>query len=701
MRSKHKKPRGTEHRVEKTGPVAAEAEASAAGDASVTRGFRWALVAALAAFLLAALYAGYYSGRALWCDEILNLSWQKLSLADLLKCEHNRQSSSQTSLSYFVQRPFVSLLGYELGGIAAAALAGALLVLATALTACKSLGRRAGLLALALTATNPLVLYFSSELAFYIFWGAAAACVFGLLLSWLRNPSAFTVRGKLLLALAVFGMAGFHFAGLFVWLVTAATAGLLLLLQTPPPGRWRQLTQFAAVMACPVVLLAPMYVQAQRVQFLMGTKTLDPARIMPAVLDALGFPLRHFLSLPGGGYTLLGLAAFLAGVGALWLRGRRYRPMLVLAVAMCAAIIPFIFFVSMRQHFLNVTRYYLYAATPAGLLVAAGFDRALGSGRRPVRVLGRAGLAALLLVNALTCAAVLTARGRPGPLRDIAALIGTLPAGRTVVCPNQYETRFLGSYYPIPNSGVMTSPCYWEEGLEARAEGLRRIWKLVPDAILFLPNEEYGAELRGAGLDLPAQKVFQYSALLRLSYRLRTFPEKGYSDPGLHSLRYLSPDDIALRAERNGECVVVPGEGWKTVRYRSMADGKVAFALLASSGGAGLRVYSPTNQTADLRLALQPYAKTALTVEAAGGPGNAVQLAPGPAQGVVVQTRKAFSGMISPDMLDQAGIQFALKMQATSVNIGTGRLQKGWNVFSLRTAPAAPLLLLSHELVVD
>lgn len=666
------------------------------------RTFFWVLGGVLAFFVGISLYAGYFNGRSFWCDEILNLSWQKLSVHDLIQCEHNRQSSSQTTFSYLVQRPFVLLGGYEFGGILASTVAGVLLILGATLTARKILGARAGFLALLLTATSPLVLYFSSEWAFYIFWGAAAAWAFGLFCLWLYAPSLFGKRHKAFFALAVLGLAGFHFAGLFVWAALFAVGLVLLPLNTEKARRKKALLQFCLLMIIPVVLLVPNVIQAQKVQYLMGNKHIAFSHIGSAIYQAFLFPVHHFLSLSGGGYTLAGLLAFLLGIAVLVRRGRRACSLGVLSAAFAAAILPFICYVYLRGHYLNVTRYYMYAAAPVCFTMAAWFDWSLKRKQRIwVRCLSGVVLGVLILTNVVGLVVTARANDRAGSLRDFMTYLGGLSHSRTVVCANQYENRFFGGYYPIPNDGVMTAPCYWEEGEEKRAEGLKKIWDLVPDAILYSPNGNYDKEVTASGIAPPVKRTFLVSPLLRFAWKLRMAPERGYYNPAVFpkpaTLSFRSLNDLAEQAERQGSCILVPSAGWKTIRYRSMEDGQVAFALLAVQGKSELQVYSVTNQLADVDLGLYPYTRTYVTLLDATGRVATGSLKPGEPRGVYIPQKKAFKGLVSPDLLVKAGIDFALALPREKFGLKKVPLKKGWQTFRLETSPVCPILLLSDR----
>ena len=60
---------------------------------------------ALVSIVLCVL-AGGIAGRALWCDEILRINGQSMSVAQLMRFEHLKTFCTQTTAGYLFMRPW-------------------------------------------------------------------------------------------------------------------------------------------------------------------------------------------------------------------------------------------------------------------------------------------------------------------------------------------------------------------------------------------------------------------------------------------------------------------------------------------------------------------------------------------------------------------------------------------------------------------
>ena len=67
---------------------------------------------ALVTLLLCVLSSGI-AGRALWCDEILRINGQSMSVAQLMRFEHLKTFCTQTTAGYLFMRPWQLLFGWR------------------------------------------------------------------------------------------------------------------------------------------------------------------------------------------------------------------------------------------------------------------------------------------------------------------------------------------------------------------------------------------------------------------------------------------------------------------------------------------------------------------------------------------------------------------------------------------------------------
>jgi hypothetical protein len=455
-------------------------------------------------------------------------------------------------------------------------------------------------------------------------------------------------------------------------------------------------------MGLPLVLVAPMYMQAQRVQGHFGQKVTDLAKLLPGVLASGGDFLKRLLALTGGGVTLLGPVLLLGGAAVLWFGPSRRRWLAGLVAVMLVPVIVFQTYMYARGAFMAAARYYVYALAPVLMVMSVGTAYAVAPGRRLVlRVGGWLVIGVLVGVNSIECLAILTAPGRPWPYRAMQRWLATQPAPRIVVCPNQYETRFLGGHYPVPDGGTMTSPCVWEEGAAARTDGLRRIWTLVPNAVCFMADDSYLDDVRAAGVPTERRREFPFGRLQTLGWRLRLAPEFGDALPKIGYFFYRNEEDLARQSLAQQVPVSLPGAGWAWVGYRSLPAGTMRFALLKLPGRtATLKIHSPRNGEGTLDLTVFTYGTTELFAQVGGRFLRSRKVSTPPMQGVVPATRETFRGNLAPHILTSAGSQLAINLPGAVVRLDDAVFQRGWNEVTVECAPDVPLLLLAHSAVL-
>ncbi|MBM4147880.1 MAG: hypothetical protein FJ224_02385 [Lentisphaerae bacterium] len=662
--------------------------------------FTLAVAAAVAAHFCLALYAGHLNGRALWCDEILRVWAQQMSLRDLLRCEHIRQFCTQSPMAYFVQRPFVSAFGREAGGIAASAAFGAALLAVAACVARRRLGPTAGWLALLLGGTQPLLLYYSSELALYIIWAAASGGAFAFVSEAMEDPGR--RRGFLFnlgAALCVFGMVSFHFSGVFVWMALAAAWAVAL---APPafPGMWRGWARWALVMAPPMALAAPVYAKAQAVQSHLGSREIDWALLPAAMRDALWYLSDNLHVLAGGDPARVGLALLLAGFGIYaWAgTGRARRGRLAWLTAALLAVALFRMYTRLRGTGPPVISYHLYAWAPVIVAQSAAAAWLFSPRRRGwVRVAGAVALACLVSSNAFSLYVVARAPGRSHPYKAIGAAVADLGENRVVVSPNQYVTRFLGTYYSVPRGGIVTYPCYWEEGEEERIGGMRRIWGLVPDAVAFISHRTLWNEFDKAGVYAPTVRSFEYPVCQRIGFAFLGYTSRFV--PGEESfIAYATRRDLEIRAASTGAPVSLPVPPFALALQR---DANAAASPLLVGETFVFDVFAPAAGSHILSVDIFAYGSKRILVSVPPAPTMVLDLPSGSGLSFQVGVPNPVwkPGVPPPEYLLADSLGFVLDLKLGRIEIPFQADKPGWRRVTIRASQAGPMLLVGHRAV--
>ncbi|MGI6496935.1 MAG: hypothetical protein ACOX5G_12810 [Kiritimatiellia bacterium] len=508
-------------------------------------------------------------GRALWCDEILRIKGQHYPIADLLALKHLVEFCTQTPTAYLFMRPFQLLFGYEWGGCLVSALSAAVITAAT-LRTLRALrhGAMPGWMASSIVATNPLLVYYGSELGFYEMWSAAFACAFALLAT---RPGAGEGPGwRSFLHLFLLAVAGslfvtFHFAGLFVWVVVCAVA---LLVEWVQCGLVRAL-QLGIPLAIPVLVNLQMYLDSQGKAIHLGTRTIQWAKASGLPKELARYAATNFPSFTGG--WIAGVAVCLLGIRALYRRKSdpAAQRIATLCIASILAVAFFLSYSALRDYMPNVARYWIYALAPVLVLTGAGVQRcvdAAASRPGPARLLWLLP-ATILAGNVLADTTLVLLEGRLEPYRKFQkALEGDALAHNGLLFPNHYEARFLGDYYALPSppdgTNMPVSPCYWEQGRDIAIAGIRAIHGLSPLLPVYVTSEEHMEWVSAGGIHT-TNAVFEVRPpTLAWTDALHLFPEVLGVKSYLSRILLPTMDEAVANAEATHEPLVIPGPTW-------------------------------------------------------------------------------------------------------------------------------------------
>lgn len=648
--------------------------------------------------ILLALLASGVGGRALWCDEVLRIFGQQMTVDQLIHYEHLKTFCTQSPIAYFLYRPWQHALGMETGGFIASALCAGVVTLATLISLKRVFGKEPPLVISFIIATNPLLLYYGSELAFYILWAACCAALFALIVArpekphW-RHGAALVTAATLFISV--------HFAGMFIWV---GIAGALFVTSWMTGGRAAALRRIP-LLAIPALINLPLYVTAmQAPKHLTGATAIHWNNIVP-VAKQLGIYFATFLPSLTGGWWIGGSLLAVGAAHLLYTRKADRRDIVIVGLATIASILLFMGYSLLRNYSYFVCRYWVYALSPALFFVGAGLLAMTTSAWRP-RVARSCGwsLAALLAaLNVINAGALLSVAGRPCPYTKLVNYIRGLPQARTLVCMNYYENRFLGGYYPVPNNATRLSPATYEEGKEARIRGAQKILKLVPDALVFVNGDESREESRQAGFLFPEGFVYHPPKLMDWALKLRVFPEPS-SRPYPYALVHETRDAVAARSATSGSPATLPASGFRTVSFRN-GQGELFFGLLTPSQ-IEFSVFVPEQaqlRPAALEVLGASYRPTSLAVSVDGRPGDQThpQFGAIEAQGYYIPQKQSFKGFPNPDYLALDGMNFVLAFQPQLLRIPLGVLKAGWHTVSLASAQKSPWMILAHTPVTQ
>ena len=541
------------------------------------------------------LAASAVGGRALWCDEILRINGQHYTVAQLLAFKHLHDFCTQTPTGYLFMRPFQLLFGYEFGGCLVSALAAATITFCVLLLVRRlGDGKACSVPVAAVVASNPLLVYYGSELAFYEMWAAAFAAAFALLFAidderpfgpWLRRRIGFVVAGSLFVT--------FHFAGMFVWAGLAFVAVL---------DRWiRKGFQDAffrgLLFAVPMAVNLPMYLGAEGKAIHLGSQKVIWAKLSVLPGQVAGYLTGLFPSFTGA--WLLGVAVFAVGLCGLFAR-RETRQAAVFILGGILSIVLFLGYSGLHDYIPQVCRYWIYALTPALLSVGLGLGRIMAW-----RGAAGAALAVLMLVSNLVAdTALLLAEGRNSPYAKFVAAVAAhgVPA-KSVAYVNHYESRFFGGYYALPDGGSPLFPSYWEQGEQVRIAGMRQIRNLSPLTPVYVPSPDDVRVASAAGYTTTNAVEETRTPFAELSAWLRIFPEPSMG--GSSKTRLLLPleSEVIAEAEKSGHPVFAPGTGWQIRQMPPQGKNRptTPFLMLMPRTKGTLRVYVPASAKAGKR----------------------------------------------------------------------------------------------------
>jgi hypothetical protein len=230
---------------------------------------------------------------------------------------------------------------------------------------------------------------------------------------------------------------------------------------------------------------------------------------------------------------------------------------------------------------------------------------------------------------------------------------------------------------------------------------VKKIQKLIPDAIGFLSSNDLKSEYERAGFSLNTGFVYRWSWLLHVATKLYVFPEPA-SEPYPFAFYHETPEALSSAANTNGVSVVLPVSGFKAASFRN-SQGELFFGLMSLSQ-LELDVYIPSNsvlKSSALNLSAISYRTTQLHVTL-GAQTVCVQSlnnSSTDAQGFYIPQKKQFKGLPNPDYLISDGMQFVLIMNPQNLTIPLGRLSFGWHKIMLSTSQNTPWMILSHACV--
>lgn len=546
----------------------------------------WALVA----FLLS-LGSSTLLGRSLWCDEIIRISAQKnYTITQLFAGEALKAFDSQSPVGYLILRPIQSCLGIELGGFLVTAFAAGMVVFFTLSLLDLLLGSGRHWLVSAAVALNPIVIWFGSDLWMYEMFAAAFSWWLYEMVTW--NDAAdgrkwglsavlMVVSGYLTIAL--------HFSGGFVFGVTGTA---MFLCEWKRRG-FRSAFRVGSLMAVSLAANVPMYLAAQDAAGHLVKNVLDFA----AIGRVLGFLWKYVstfvVSLTGAGW--LGVLLLLVGLVSLGVR-RKYFAMIMFVASILSELV-YQFYISLRGYSFPAVRFWVYAATPAMVLVGSGLEFMMRK-----RIVGYLLGGSVFLLNLIGVLNLLTMDGRTAPYRMFADRINAMRGPQALVCPNHYDVRFFAIPEYLKSSGSRCLfPSYWEQGEPVRIQGLRLIRSISPLSPLFLNDSSQLEWVRKAGYSSTNLISETRSPFFGWARALRVFPEVHTANWGLSSVMMPTESELHGESEASKTLVFVPDEKWRiaSIPPKKAEQPFTPVLTLAAGTRAELKIYVPRSFTGD------------------------------------------------------------------------------------------------------
>jgi hypothetical protein len=630
---------------------------------------------------VASLYAGVLNERSLWGDEWLRIAAQSLKVSHLLEGIHIRAFDTQSTFAYLVQRPFSLWLGLDTGGLFSSAVFGACGIAALVFTTRLAFGRRVAWIALLLLATNPLHLYYASEIGFYGYWEAATVLHVGLVILFLQDPARIeNPRYMALFFLGTLGTIGFHFYGVLI-------GGLSFLVfvwffrKTQPsfndPRGYALWTRVVGLWAIPFACLFPLYIQAYRSVEHISKET-DWSKWPSAIVGTLQYLIVNLPSETGGGILGLGLLGFVAGLIVLFQRHRK-----VFVLLMTIIVLP-MFVVMVQNHLRGYhtsgTRYWIYALGPVTMVIAVGFATLIEHPRW--RTLSKCAFIGLLALNIFASVLVANQLGRAIPYREVVHWVreSWLPQSISeaiMITPNHYQRRFIGNYYSVPE-GRVHAPVTYEEGRDMRIAGVREVFRLLPNAMVFFPDGASDAEVQEAGVQLQRREIWRLNAAERWAQKLRLHPELGYYGSYEATVGYSLPVDFENQAKVQHKPQILPSRNLYPQRFVYFTDEPEYVLIHAPHEVSEFRIYSPQEKEVEFRCELFVMPQSQLVLQLNEGKA----LRPLSPKVIVPPSNRIIT--------DTPFVRGAVQMLGL-------KLRAGWNTLSLRTQNSTHCLILNYS----
>ncbi len=657
------------------------------------------------------VFSSGIAGRALGGDEILRVFGSKMSLTQLFAFEHLKTFCTQTPTAYLFIRPFQLVFGVENGAYLLVSLCGAgitfvVLMLLTFLNK-KQFPK---MLTALIVSSNPLLIFYGSELAFYILWGVAFAFSFAFLIALDSSQLSRKTYWLCLIGLIISSTAfvSFHFAGMFIWGTIAGCICLILLFRE---GLTKAI-KAGLVFLLPALFNIVMYIGAMRVPDHLGPKTIQTERISELIPLAWKYFSNLYDKLCGGWY--LGAILLVVGAVALLIRRKKDRYIAILSLVSILSIFSFLSYTNLREYTPIVSRYWVYALAPVLLLIGQGMETLLDKKRSILfRYSGLFLGTVVLVVNLAIDIALIDVDGRPRPLKKMQQELVKYPSGLIVVSVNNYAIRFLGQYYPLLNYGQMTSPCFWESGRKVRVDGIRKIRALKPDTMIYLDRNADVGEANEAGINIPGDGiVYQWSWLLRQILEFDLFPEPVIKNWMCCQFAYDSFESLATISEEENKVLVVPEMGWKLARFRNSDGSKIIYALIAGisevpsyNDRCSIKLYVPEVlsdvESWILSLDVLAYQKAPLKISLNDKVLYQIVLNTPPASEnkfVYLRNRQVYSGLPPVEHIVRNGDFFVVIAKPIKVSLTLPKLNAGWNNLKLSFPLGTKWMLTEHEL---
>jgi mannosyltransferase len=416
--------------------TATASTAHGAGQTPVRAALRDPYVRALVAITLAAAVIRFavMGIPSYWLDEGFTVVILKGSLRHALDTIPDTESTPP--LYYVLAWGWAKAFGYSEDGVRSfSALCGVLTVPVAAATAARLADRRTALIAAAMLATNPFLVWFAQEARAYALMVLLAAIGFHLFVRLLDRPDARTFAGWAVVSVLLLAT---HYYGA---LMIAAEAGWLL--GARPALRRPTLASLAAV-GVALVALAPLAITQRHNEFAVPL-----AESSSTLLRTVQVPKQFLVGFDAPAELLLAVvcaALVLAGVALLAARRpaadrRRLHP--AAFVGLAVVVVP-VLFGAVGFDFVSA-RYEIAAIVPLTICVAAGFAAPAAK---------RLGLALALALVAIWAGIVVAVAADPllqtrADWRHAAEALGAPPpGGRAIVLTPASGRKSFQIYLP-------------------------------------------------------------------------------------------------------------------------------------------------------------------------------------------------------------------------------------------------------------